>query len=388
MRFQTSLMLSMALVACSEDKGGGDPVVDAAPADAAPQDAAPQPMDAAPQPMDAAPEPMDAAPESMDAAPPVGCEDLSGMYIWDAPCTEAAGTEFEQGVILWACLSQTECTLSDPTVSAVVVGDEASLEVDLFGGTCGIRFADGASELTCDVPHPDGPEGNRVMCGGAQQQRITEPGAVSYCCDVVQQDCGAGLRCQVFNASADGSIRMTACIPLPAEPIAEDAPCTRVDGRVGADTCEAGTFCANFDQPTPGDRVCASYCQSETDCAAGEVCSFFGDTPYVGVCRSTCTIGGVDCADGLTCRSGLTLDSQEGPYTIRPMCIWFTDGPVVGECSVGEECGANDTCATRDGIEYACRATCDATHGCEPGFSCTPFDGVNPQGIGACYADE
>ena len=392
MHIQTIILVSLALVACSEDKGGGNPAVDAALADAALMDAAPQPMDAAPQPMDAAPmdaAPMDAAPESMDAAPPAECEDLSGMYYWEGPCVDGAGTTADFPFTVWTCFRQTECVLSDATESFPVVGDEASLDFSLGEATCELRFADGDSNVACDVPNG----GDPLMCTAAQQ-RFTEPDAVSYCCDVMQQDCGAGLRCQIFNAV--GNLRYTACVPVPAQPVAEGETCIRVDGRLGGDNCETGTFCANFNQPTPGDRRCFPYCQSETDCAAGEICHAFSDSPVGGACRPSCTIGGDECPAGLTCRAIYAHDSQVGLYAIRPVCEW-TGAVAEGEvCAAITDCGAHLTCADRDGNGDArCRPICDATHPCAPGSSCLPivgleaeFGGANPQGYGACHVDE
>ena len=385
MRFQTSLILSMALVACSEDKGGGDPATDAAPQDAAPQDAAPQPMDAAP--MDAAPEPMDAAPESMDAAPPAECEDLSGLYIWEGPCLDSTGATTDTPIAFTGCLSQTECVLGDDSVSARVMGDEASFDFPWKGGVCELRFADGDSNVACDLPDGNSP-GERLMCT-ATHQRFTEPTAVSHCCDVVRQDCGPGLRCQAVEA--DAPVGYSACVPAVAEPIAEGGACSQVDGRLGADNCQAGTVCAHYDQPTPDQHVCTRYCQSETDCAAGEVCQGFSPTPLVGFCRSTCTLLGDDCPDGLTCRSAGVFDSRRGLYTVRPVCEWVGAAPVGEACTDGLDCGANLECIPSGNGSGSCLTSCDATHGCEPGTTCRPFTGifggVNPQGIGACYPD-
>lgn len=98
------------------------------------------------------------------------------------------------------------------TASAPVVGDEARFDLTafflLFCGflgcddlVCDLRFKDGSSAVTCFGP--------RGTCS-APQRRITVPDAVSYCCDVVRQDCGPGLRCQAFAVDAD--IRFSACV--------------------------------------------------------------------------------------------------------------------------------------------------------------------------------
>ena len=71
----------------------------------------------------------------------------------------------------------------------------------------------------------------------------------------------------------------------------------------GDDDCMAGLYCANFEQPDAAARTCRRLCATRTDCAAEEVGAVLASAFTTGICCLICTLGGSDCAAGLTCRA-------------------------------------------------------------------------------------
>lgn len=317
-----------------------------------------------------------AAPDAgIDAAS--ACSDVTGAYLLSGGCTSAAHV-----LIPLVCVrAQTAChaevqyaTFPPAEISGTITGGDIA-----FAG-CTLTTGSVAS-LHCDVSGGD-------TCDGSGT-RVSVPSATDTCCAAGEPSaCGATERCSIVAADASNAQTLTACIPSGS--LAEGSPCTRMGGRVGADDCGAGLFCANTGQPDLAMRVCQRLCSSEADCASGERCLWLGSTPPAGVCTPGCVLGGSDCPTGNTCRAATSLTAGAPSPSARyaTFCHQTGSGAMGDACDDPTQCGANLTCPL-DGdsttVAHTCQPLCDDAHPCAGGATCVPFRGLtNPDGVGFC----
>lgn len=205
-------------------------------------------------------------------------------------------------------------------------------------------------------------------------------------CDLDAQDCGAGKRCAFAGDDAGGAARRT-CIDMALSPVAAGGVCTREDGIVGRDDCDAGLFCAFYggvrtsEDPVSYERVCSPYCTSATACGDDAICigvsgSFFEPT---GVCRPTCVDPfSTECGDGQRCGPIHHLAGRVLDLT----CLPAGPGAAGAACSFDEDCGVGHGCSAG-----SCKPYCDPEHPCAGGATCAPLALIDQSaGIGICVS--
>jgi hypothetical protein len=101
--------------------------------------------------------------------------------------------------------------------------------------------------------------------------------AVPVRCDVVQQNCPAGKRCDF---TCDNGVLVIACITAAANPGPVGASCAGSDGGTSTgSSCSAGTGCfGSAGKPI----MCYRYCRAGSECPAGTTCNT--TTRFRGVC--------------------------------------------------------------------------------------------------------
>lgn len=314
-----------------------------------------------------------------------GCSDLTGGWILAGTCSVAGFSPFPA-----ATITQSECmadiTVTSGTIRGSVVGNTLtfSTSVSSFPLECTATLMGTSLRVNCSAA------GGAATCE-ATGTRANVPGATRYGCDVFAQDCGAGQRCTPYAAgTSPGSNILNACVPAGA--LALDATCMREGGRLGADQCGAGLFCANFGQVSLDTRVCRPLCTQASHCGAGQVCVALTNAPRAGVCTPSCTLGGADCGAGTTCRSRTLWDAAptgaEDVTSFGTSCEPLGAAAAGAPCMVNADCGASLECSRRSGAEaFACRPSCSTSVACPSGFTCSAYSGgMNPGGNGACYA--
>lgn len=358
--------LVVALVAaCSSSSP--TPATDAAATDAPAVTDAPVVADTAP------------AGDARPAGDAGACVNFSGGYTLTGTCSVPGVVPFPS-----ACITQTGCSaqinLEGTVVTGTVVGGRLTFMTSAAGVplTCAVnRNADGSTAVRCEAA------GGAASCE-AVAAAPSFPGATRYCCNVSAQDCGAGQRCTVVGVGASNSIALTACVPAGTTPVG--GACTRTDGRLGADTCAAGSSCVNFGQATASSRVCVRTCTRSSECADGEGCIVTAATPGAGVCRAGCLLSdAMGCAAG-TCRY-LSAFLADGSATVRaPTCQPVGPATESMPCNTDVDCAAGLACARRTGADpFTCRPLCDRIQPCAAGTCSGVASDANPVGAGVCF---
>lgn len=169
--------------------------------------------------------------------------------------------------------------------------------------------------------------------------------------------------CDANNVCSDGSTCIAGVCANPSCPTDSDCTCDVTPPPVcggacsDANPCSDGTVCSTdgicvnptcpedgdctCDVVTPDDAVCNEACDEDTPCSDGTVCSESGicvnpdcsedtdctcdttETPPM--CGETCTIGGEDCSDGMSCIDGVCANPS---CTDSPNCT--CEIPVTG----------------------------------------------------------
>jgi hypothetical protein len=320
------------------------------------------------------------APVADVASEPIECPDFSGAWTLTGTCSVPGFSPFPS-----ACITQTGCTAQIAVAPGVLPGMIAGGRLTFSTSVSGVPLmcvatlpAGGGINVQCDAA------GGAATCT-AMGTRITYPGSMASCCNVTPQACGMGQRCTIVSEGPMNASLVTACIP--SGTLAEGATCTRMEGRVGADNCGTGLFCANIGQAMATSRTCQTLCRSTEDCGTGRVCAIVSDSPRAGVCTPTCTVGGTDCAMG-TCRYQTTYASNDAsaPTVIATYCSPTGAAAEGSTCTNNNDCAANLVCTRLSpDAPLLCRRTCDNLRGCSPGQMCRALTGsTNPMGGGYC----
>ncbi len=309
-----------------------------------------------------------------------GCADLTGAYAFTGSCSTAGFSPIALVCVdsqALTCGAEVEYASFPPEA---VMGTIAGSSLSFVGCTMNV----GGSSATLHCAMSGG-----GTCNGSGS-RVSFPGATHYCCQPgpTASGCAASERCTIVSDDASNTNPLTACVPTGS--LTEGTACTRTGGRVGADDCGAGLFCANTRQPTATMRICQRLCEREADCMTGETCIWLGSTPPAGVCTGRCTIGGTDCPTGNTCRSVGTLGvgSPAVRMAYGTYCQQAGAAVLGGACTAPTDCGPNLTCPLAGDsatLANTCRPTCDTAHPCAGAAACIAFTGApNPSGLGFC----
>jgi hypothetical protein len=308
------------------------------------------------------------------AAPDGGsCASIAGTYTGQGTCSDPS-RYFPSAV----CARQDGCkvevfTNGNQDYSGSVTGEDFSVSLSKpIPITCtGKAQQDKPTTMSCGAMG--------ITCNGTVTPDALKD-ATNPCCDVVKQDCGAGLRCQVVGSASGGAF--TACIKDDGQ-VANGGTCKRASEGpldVGHDDCQKGSFCTRLMSPDPAVRHCQPLCALDADCGAGKACFDAGAAPVVGICLGTCTMfaAGGDagaCPAGTTCRMATSLGAAG--RLVNVLCDAAGAKKDGDACQAFVECGAGLAC-----ISGTCRAYCDAAHPCATG-SCAAFTGAKAEGIDA-----
>lgn len=188
-------------------------------------------------------------------------------------------------------------------------------------------------------------------------------------CDLVSGGCAAGEHCTLTTDSTSWYVKE--CIAVQSTTVADGELCTRPNGKVGEDNCEAGSFCAfwGLAASNPPTRQCFPLCEAAADCAAGSQCQAIAPSyPRGGLCTTIC-----DPFDAGTCPADTNCHGERSQVDGSP--AWLCGR--VGTVAAGGECTPTfDDCAL--GLGCAFDPT-DGTGRC--GVKC---DDTNPCAVGAC----
>lgn len=236
------------------------------------------------------------------------------------------------------------CSL--PSESACTTGDDCGVGLDCVTSECRTRcttFAD---------------------CGVEQRCEIRGGGSTGTCVDVPPRDAGAPG--DASGADASGTdVGACSAVPCSVSPQCGCAPgeaCHRYFS-LGTECLPAGSgyelaTCGGPEDCAPGfecwttlhTSICRAYCDTDADCAAGQLCD-----PSVGLCLGIACdpILGTGCPAGLGC---LFFGTGARDYTD---CVVPGDA-AEGEVCVGRfACGVGLYCQTA-----ACALLCDADADC------------------------
>ncbi|MCA9654944.1 MAG: ribulose phosphate epimerase [Myxococcales bacterium] len=212
-------------------------------------------------------------------------------------------------------------------------------------------------------------------------------------CEMLAQDCPAGLKCMPYAASGGSSWDTTRCFPVVEDPAQPGEPCTVEGSNVsGIDTCAIGSMCFYVDHDTL-EGICVEFCLGDyvsPYCEdPGTHCVVFSDGLPT-VCLPTCHPLEDDCPEGQSCYSA--LDSFECyPEVSRET------GAIGEACEHLNGCDPTTFCAAAESVPECagsigcCSSFCTIgdDSACLPGQTCQPWfePGTAPTGfdeLGAC----
>jgi hypothetical protein len=202
----------------------------------------------------------------------------------------------------------------------------------------------------------DDPSGSSGSTGGGNFIVLTDA-VLCHCeCDVWDQDCARGHKCNPW--ANDGGVvwNATRCVPVDDDPGAPGDPCTVEDNAAsGFDSCEAGAMCWRVDPDTLTGE-CVGFCEGDEldpQCPASTSCVIANDGVLV-LCLPTCDPILADCEEGEQC----IPQAEDGSF----ICVVT---------------GAEPRAAYGDPCEYVTS--------CDDGLTCV--SSMQLQGIGACSPD-
>ena len=182
---------------------------------------------------------------------------------------------------------------------------------------------------------------------------IVEPdGGVGVACDIWEQDCPPGEKCNAWANDGGGSWNATACFPIAPAPVGPGEECTvEGSGVSGVDNCDIGSMCWGVDTMT-NLGTCVALCEG---------------TPA----SPTCDDAGTQC---VIANDGVLI-----------LCLPFCD-PLTQTCSLGDACypiGIGFACAPdASGADGLYGDPCEFLNVCDPMLFCAPPDSV-PGCVGA-----
>ena len=189
-------------------------------------------------------------------------------------------------------------------------------------------------------------------------------------CDIVAQDCGPDQKCAAVLRD-DYEIE---CVAAPANPIqvaapGEGEPCTRMNG---LDDCAAGSVCTFWGEPRgmPQRRTCRPMCATDTDCDGDTFCAHLFRNYALGACATRCSpTDAAACPDANCVTLGNVHNRDEESF----LCLPRAEGMrAEGEaCSLDDRCLAGLRClAPRGTLESVCTRWCATADDCAAGETC------------------
>lgn len=221
--------------------------------------------------------------------------------------------------------------------------------------------------------------GNADMAVSADLSMGGHDMAVSATCDPFKQNCAmASDKCQVeLSMDASGMTTvMNVCIADGT--VDEGMMCTRSQpNTISDDNCKKGMACT---ARGVGMTVCRKICKANSDCPSNQKCTGYDSMVSTGLCSPSCTLGGTDCTNGLSCNSVYTGPGSSTTGIL--LCGAAGSKPMGAACdpTMMAQCGPNMLCAATSMTMGVCALFCDDTHPC-PGSS---GDGGTPDGGLSC----
>lgn len=158
-------------------------------------------------------------------------------------------------------------------------------------------------------------------------------------CDIFEQDCPEGQKCNAWSSDGDSSWDSTKCVPVAADPDPIGAPCTvEGSGVSGVDSCDKGAMCWGVDTDT-GMGTCVEQCTCSIDnpiCAVtpNSSCTIANEGVIV-LCLPSCDpLNPASCSDGDVC-----IGNPGDPNTF--ICVVDASG---GEGGLGDPCQFVNAC--------------------------------------------
>jgi len=181
-------------------------------------------------------------------------------------------------------------------------------------------------------------------------------------CDIWEQDCPEGEKCNAFANDGGAVWNATTCVPVDPDPDAIGEPCTvEGNGVSGVDSCDLGAMCWGVGGGTEGTCV--------------ELCTCSSANPICTTNNTTCTINN----DG-----------------VLVLCLPVCDPLDIGACGEEEVCvsnlsGEHFVCVVdASGGDGAEGSPCEYVNACDPGLVCADGSLVpDCEDIGCCtpYCD-
>ena len=201
-------------------------------------------------------------------------------------------------------------------------------------------------------------------------------------CDIVAQDCGPQEKCA---AVLMGDEYIIQCVAAPANPIQPGEPgvadaCTRVDV---LDDCAAGSICTFWGEAlgTPQRRSCRPMCATDTYCDGDTYCAHLFRNYALGACATRCSPLDAESCPGGRC---VTLGSVYNRDQTEFLCLPRPEGTrMIGEaCSLDDRCAKGLKCLDAQGTNAAaCAAWCATAEDCAAGELC---QSAGYAGVGWC----
>lgn len=301
-------------------------------------------------------------------------------------------------------------TPPDPTTGAgptTVPTSDASFSTGVPDSTTSTSTTTGAEECMFELPDPG--SCNKIKGAHAADEPsvvpdsstgvvfIVEPDAGAQVeCDIWEQDCPEGQKCNAWSSDGDSSWDSTKCVPVVpnADPIG--APCTvEGGGASGLDSCAKGAMCWGVDEQT-GMGTCVEQCTCAPEnpiCSADSSC-LIANEGVLALCLPVC-----DPLDPNGCPDGQVCVGNAGEPQLFLCVVDASDdeGQLGDPCEFVNACDPTLLCADPSllpgcDIQSAgcCVPFCDlSAPDCPQGASCLPWfePGQAPkclENIGVC----
>lgn len=283
-------------------------------------------------------------------------------------------------------------------------------------GTSGGSSSGGTTGGECMIELPDPGSCNKLVVGGGgvggykgvesapepQSFGSSSSGGVVFielpdlpgsACDIYEQDCPDGQKCNAWSSDGDASWDATACFPIDPNPDPIGSPCTTEGGGVsGVDSCEKGAMCWGIDSQT-GEGTCVGLCTCSPDqpiCTTPNTTCVITNDGVLNLCLPVCDpLDPQACGDAEVCLN----NPLDGKFFICIIDASGDEGQTGDPCQFANACDPAHACLSPevfpgcDMLEPGCCVPyCDLdAPDCPQGTSCTAFydEGMAP----TCFED-
>ena len=221
---------------------------------------------------------------------------------------------------------------------------------------------------------------------------IIEPdGGAALECDVYEQDCADGEKCNPWADDGGGAWNAWRCFDLVDDPNQIGDACTvEGSGVSGIDDCDVGAMCWDVD-PETNMGVCAELCGNSVDdptCDTSDTSCIVANSGWLPLCLGTCDPILQDCDDGLGCYG------VQGTFVCAPDASG-DDGVYEDPCEYLNVCDPGLQCVASEFIpgcvaSGCCTPTCEVSDpDCPDMLDCIAWfeEGEAPEGyedVGFC----